>query len=277
MSIPFRKMNGCGNDFIVIDNRTGIMNEIDLPSFVRRVCQRRVSLGADGVMLVEPSATADFTMRYFNADGSEGEMCGNGARCISRFAYLIGAAPASMCFQTLDGLYAAQIEDEGVSVRFPPLDLDTVKLHQTSSFDGQTVTYHFTHVGVPHAVVFVEHADQMSVADVIQLGRAMRHDTSVFPHGSNVNFVEVLDPDTLRVRTYERGVEDETLACGSGSTASAIVSYLLGKVSSSVRVQVNGGMLHIRFSQRGECMDDITLAGEARTIAVGELLEEAWR
>jgi len=278
--IPFTKMNGCGNDFIVVDNRQGIMDGFDLPLFVKRVCARGTSLGADGFMMLEHSDLADFKMRYFNADGSEGEMCGNGARCLSRFAHLVGAAQEHMWFETLAGFYHAQIhpESQHVSVGFPDVILDDLKLNQAYPSDGPSTLYHYGWVGVPHTVWIVDQLAAISDRQIIDWGRLIRYDGIHFPQGTNVNFIEVRDRHNLQIRTYERGVEAETYACGSGSTAAAIIAGLLGlvEVESPVRVHTRGGILQISYQLSDGLAQEVKMEGNAKIVASGELLPDAW-
>lgn len=274
--VPFMKMNGCGNDFIVIDNREGIMQDFDLYEFIRHVCARRVSIGADGLMLVEKSNKADFKMRYFNSDGSEGEMCGNGARCISKFAYLIGAAQKQMKFETIAGIYESQINGEDVKVKFPPVKMSNIQLERRHDF-GQVKDFHFAIVGVPHTVIYRQDVENMDYKELYNLGKKIRNSLDVFPEGTNVNFVQPVDESHMIIRTYERGVEDETLACGTGSTASAIISGLLGKVKSPVNMHTRAGILRIYFSLEKDLVDGIYLEGNAKVVAEGYILPDAWK
>jgi diaminopimelate epimerase len=266
------KMSGAGNDFIVADNRDGSVNAT--PEFISNVCARRLSVGADGLLLVEnPSdASADFRMRYYNSDGGEAETCGNGARCISRFAHLHGIAPESMSFETAAGPYTAEIIGEGVKLGLSdPTDVRsdfTVALE-----DGERVAS-FANTGVPHVVYFVE---DVASLDVVGLGRESRHHRDFAPAGTNANFAQVMSGDSLRLRTYERGVEDETLACGTGAIAAAITASLRGSVRSPTTVRVQGGFdLVIHFVNDGGFLRDIYLEGDARIVCAGELREDAW-
>mgnify|MGYP001163407772 FL=1 len=274
--VPFMKMNGCGNDFVVIDNREGIMQHFDLYKFIRRVCARRTSIGADGLMLLEKSNKVDFKMRYFNADGSEGEMCGNGARCISKFAYLIGAAQKQMQFETMAGIYESQINGENVKVKFPPVLMKNIQLNRRHDF-GQVNDFHFAIVGVPHVVIYCDDVDNMEYKELYNLGKKIRNSLDVFPEGTNVNFVQYVDESNMKIRTYERGVEDETFACGTGSTASAVISGLLGKVKSPVNMHTRAGILKIYFNLGKDLIDDIYLEGDARVVAEGYILPDAWK
>ncbi len=274
--IPFMKMNGCGNDFMVVDNRQGIMNQYNLPNFIRQVCARRVSVGADGFMMVEESSKADFKMRYFNADGSEGEMCGNGARCISRFAYLQGAAENEMTFETIAGIYESKIVGDNVCLKFPPVSMNDLQLYQTHEFEGETLDFHYAPVGVPHVVIYRDDVDTMDYKELFTLGRKIRY-ADIFSAGTNVNFLKISDENNIIIRTYERGVEDETLACGTGSTASAIISCLLGKTKSPVSMHTRAGILKIYFNIKEDIIDDLYMEGNAKVVVEGYLLPDAWR
>ncbi|HHX22791.1 MAG TPA: diaminopimelate epimerase, partial [Thermoanaerobacterales bacterium] len=262
------KMNGCGNDFIVVDNRQGIMEEYDLPEFIRRVCARRISLGADGFMMIENSDIADFKMRYFNADSSEGEMCGNGARCISRFAFLNGVAGSEMTFETIAGIYQSKVVGKNVRLKFPPVKTRDISLNQTNTFDGKTLEYHNALVGVPHVILYRDDVDTMDYRELYSLGRTIRYHKS-FPTGTNVNFIKVMDDRNVIIRTYERGVEDETLACGTGSTAAAIVSCLLCKTRAPVTVHTRAGLLKIYFDLEKDLIDNLYMEGNAKVVAEG--------
>ncbi|AEH51397.1 diaminopimelate epimerase [Pseudothermotoga thermarum] len=274
--IPFTKMNGAGNDFIVFDNRDGILDNLDLKAFVKKICDRRFSLGADGVLVLENSKIADFSMRYFNSDGSEAEMCGNGARCIARFAYLKGVAKEKMIFETKAGLYEAEVVEDRVRVKFPDVDLSKIQLDQSYKFSEELEKYHFATVGVPHTVFYVDDFSNLTHEKIVELGRKVRYCTEIFPKGANVNFVKVIDENTIAVRTYERGVEDETYACGTGAVSCAIVSTLLGKVKPPVVVKVLGGTLKVHFKIEGQKTTEIFLEGDARVVAEGYILPDGW-
>lgn len=277
--IPFVKMNGCGNDFVVVDNRDDKMKDIILSEFVPKVCARRVSVGADGFMMVEPSDKADYRMRYFNADGSEGEMCGNGARCLSKFAYIIGAAGVDMTFETMAGIYEAHILKDGksVKVKFPSIPLKEVALNQSGVFKGNEKKYHYATVGVPHVTLFEDNVSQIDYQSLVSIGRAMRHSTEVFPQGTNVNFAQVTDEENVIIRTYERGVEDETFACGTGSTATAVIAHLLGYVRPPVHMHTRAGALTIHFRTGKDEIAEVFMEGGAKLVAEGYLLEDSWK
>lgn len=272
--LNFTKMSGAGNDFIVIDNRDGRVPEEGRRAEFERWCARRVSVGADGVLLVEPpeGSEADFRMRYYNADGGEAESCGNGARCISRFAHLIGAAPESMAFETKAGLYRAEVV--GQDIRLTMSDPHSLRRHVMIGGEGVLEAVpggevDFINTGVPHVVVLVP---DVAKVPVDALGRALRFHEAFAPAGTNVNFGSPLPDGRIAVRTYERGVEGETLACGTGSVAVALIARLRGTADSPVRIQTSGGpVLTIHFSSRGENFTDVRLEGEARVVYRGTL------
>ncbi len=274
MTIPFWKMSGSGNDFIVIDHRKPLLPPSQIPEFVMRVCRRGLSVGADGVIFVTTSTRAHYAWHFYNADGGEAEMCGNGSRCVARFAMLTGIAPARHTFETLAGLIHAEVLPEGrVRVGLP--DPSNLKLNLTLDLEGETHLGHAVNTGVPHLVYFVEDLERL---DLVRLGRATRYHRQFAPAGTNVNFVRPIDPHTLQIRTYERGVEDETLACGTGAIAASLVGAALGKVLPPVTLQTRSGiLLGVDFKQAGEQYTDISLTGDARMIIQGELMEEAWQ
>lgn len=271
--IPFTKMSGTGNDFIIIDHRKQFIDKNELPYFTKAVCRRKFSAGADGLILIESSESADFSWTFMNGDGSLAEMCGNGARCAARFAYAKNIAASVMRFQTLAGEIEAEVMGESVKIRMtPPVGLN---LEQKLEIDATEEVVHSINTGVPHVVHFV---NDNSKAPVVDRGRAIRFHELFKPAGTNVNFVQVLSHDHLHVRTYERGVEDETMACGTGAVAAAIVAARLGKVKPPVRVTTSGGEdLIIHFTVAAEKIQDVYLQGPAHFIYEGQLHEEAAR
>jgi diaminopimelate epimerase len=270
--IPFHKMNGSGNDFIIIDNRTGILEGVDLPQWVRKVCRRGLSVGADGLILVQNSSQADFQWRYFNADGSEAEMCGNGGRCVARFAYLSGIAGRSLSFETLSGVIEAEVVGERVKLKLgDPSDL---RLNYPISLDGAEYLVSSINTGVPHVVQMV---DNLEGYDVCGFGRSIRCHPHYQPDGTNANFIDLRDAHTIHIRTYERGVEDETLACGTGAVASALIGASKGLASSPISVHPRGGeVLTVYFEEKGSGFTNVFLEGDARVVYEGELWEEAY-
>jgi diaminopimelate epimerase len=267
MQLNFVKMSGAGNDFVVADNRDGGFRPD--PAIVAHICDRRFGVGADGLLLVEPSKTADFFMRYYNADGSEAEMCGNGARCIARFfSERCGTSKRDLKFETRAGLIEATVNSS--HVRLTMSEPHELRLRQKIQLKSGPREYHFINTGVPHAVFFTDDADREMVQDV---GAEVRHHTDFSPRGTNVDWVQPVGGDAIRVRTYERGVEAETLACGTGVVASGIVAHLVHGVPLPVKVTVQSGrVLEVNFSRAGERFGDVTLAGPAEYAFEGTLL-----
>ncbi|MEW6720335.1 MAG: diaminopimelate epimerase [Thermodesulfobacteriota bacterium] len=270
--IPFSKINGSGNDFLLIDNRGGAMEGIDRPAFASKVCDRARSVGADGVIVVEPSEKADFRWDFYNADGSRAEMCGNGGRCAARFACARKIAGAEMSFETTAGIIRASVSGRRVKLQMTaPRGL---ALDRTLTLDGKEFVYSFLDTGVPHAALFVPDIDHVDVAGI---GRGIRRHEAFAPRGTNVNFVQVRE-GLLHVRTYERGVEGETLACGTGAVASAILASLKGIASPPVTVRTSGGeMLTVHFDAKAEDFGVVYLEGDTSWSCDGTLFEEAHR
>ena len=240
--IAFFKMSGSGNDFIVVDNRNKVVEETDLPLFISRICRRKMSVGADGLILIESSDKADFKWRFYNSDGSRAEMCGNGARCAARFAHETGIAGTALSFETEAGIVNAQINNDRVKVRIPePSDL---QLAYPLKLANDTLDISSINTGVPHVVVMVAQVDD---TDVVSLGREIRFHQSFAPAGTNANFVQRGQGNSITIRTYERGVEGETLACGTGAIASAIVSASQFDMNSPVDVKTRSGV-HLTFT-----------------------------
>jgi diaminopimelate epimerase len=268
--IPFSKMHGGGNDFVLIDHRERFIPEAEQPEFARRVCHRQLGAGADGMILIEASPTEDFRWRFYNADGSEPEMCGNGGRCAARFAVLKGITSADLSFETLAGTIKAEVK--GRRVKLLMAGIGDLALYQTIPLEDTTVTGHFVRVGVPHLVVPV---DDLAAAPVTAWGRLIRFHPMFQPAGTNVNFVSFTGPQDLSIRTYERGVEDETLACGTGSVAAALVGAALGRLNSPVAVRTRGGEILNVYSQlQGEAFGEVFLEGDALVSYQGELWVE---
>jgi len=270
--IPFTKMSGTGNDFILIDHRRPILKDSDCSSFARAVCRRNFSVGADGLILIEHSTRADFAWKFFNADGSLAEMCGNGARCAARYAYMQKIAQAGMRFETMAGIVEAVVKDGSVSIGLTaPRDL---QLHLCLDIDAADRILHFINTGVPHVVHFVE---DNSRTPIVKWGRLIRTHKMFQPAGTNANFVEITGQNSLYVRTYERGVEDETMACGTGATAAALIAAVLGKVRPPVSVTTSGKetlTVHFELGPQRQ-FDKLFLEGPAAIIYHGELQPEA--
>lgn len=271
-TVPFFKMQGSGNDFILIDNRSVGLDPGGIRDFVRKVCRRGLSVGADGLILLEESERADFRWHYFNADGGRAEMCGNGSRCAARLAHLLGMAPAHLTFETDVGIIFAEVKGSRIKVRLG--DPSPVEGGIEVRLDGASHLLYTVNTGVPHAVEFVEDLDSV---DVVGLGRPIRYHGRFAPQGTNVNFVRLLGEGPLAIRTYERGVEGETLACGTGSVAAALVAAELGWAKPPVDVQTRSGeVLQISFARQGDRFKEIDLEGKAVLVYEGTLFEEAW-
>jgi len=268
MKLSFTKMHGAGNDFVMIDNRA---RSISLSqSQVERLCDRHRGVGANGLLLVEPTAdggAADFRMRYFNADGREAEMCGNGARCFARFVQRLGGCRDRVSFQTPAGVIRAELD--GSLVRINLGEPHGLRLNERVKLSIGETELHLLNTGVPHAVLVVEDADR---AMVTSLGAEIRHHPRFAPAGTNVNFLQRLDSRSIRIRTYERGVEDETLACGTGVAVSALVAHALFDMPSPISVQVRGGdTLEVSFLAEGNRFRDVCLTGPAEFAFEGSL------
>jgi len=269
--LKITKMNGSGNDFIIIDNRSNVLKGISLPVFARTLCRRREAVGADGLILVENSTIADFRWRFFNSDGSEAEMCGNGGRCVARFAFLNGIAKARLAFETMAGIIHAEITNQRVKLQMPsPTEL---KLNQRIFVEDKSYIMGSITLGVPHAVLLIEDIDR---APVIDVGRKIRFHQAFQPGGTNVNFVQIIDSSYLTIRTYERGVEDETLACGTGSVASALITAALNYIKPPVKVKTRGDeILTIYFQKNNDLsFSHVYLEGDTCLVFEGTLGED---
>ena len=276
--MKFWKMNGAGNDFIVIDNRCGAVPASALPELARAVCERRLSLGADGLMAVElPQAGGDFRMRFFNADGSAGEMCGNGARCICRYGYENGLAGETVRVETPAGLVTGwRLSERDYRIRLN--DPRVVDLDRTAEVDGMLYELSYIELGspgLPHAVVHIDDLADAAPATLTYLGRALRsHPT--FPKGANVNFYEIIGRNRVLLRTYERGVEDFTYACGTGTGATVLALTLRSELAAGDEIDVvqRGGTLRVRVDLENGRVENLWLTGPTNTVAKGELTDE---
>jgi len=272
-TIPFFKMSGSGNDFIIIDNRNLVVPEDRIDELVVGSCRRKMSVGADGLILIEDSEIADFRWRFFNSDGSLPDMCGNGARCAARFAFLHDIVGRKMAFETLAGIIEAEVGDTGVRIRMTDPEALTAEL--ALELDGQPLTVGSINTGVPHVVMLVNDLDAM---DVVATGRAIRNHKKFAPEGTNANFVARTADGEIFIRTYERGVEDETLACGTGNVAAALLlAHKHGLDSPVSLITRSGSRLTVHFTRGGNRFGDVFLEGDARVIYRGELWEEAWQ
>ncbi|MFH1865554.1 MAG: diaminopimelate epimerase [Candidatus Eisenbacteria bacterium] len=264
-------MSGAGNDFVVIDDRMNVVGN-DARELAKQLCRRRLSVGADGLILIVPSTRGDFRMRYFNADGSEADMCGNGGRCAAKYAHEKGIAGTAMTFESRSGLHSARML-EGGDVCLGMAEPRALLMGNHLLLIGVDRVLHRINTGVPHAVTEVENLDDFPVVEV---GRLIRRHTGYMPEGTNADFIEVRGERTVALRTYERGVEDETLACGTGAVAAALISAALGKTKPPVAVLTRGGAtLTVDFymSDLGFC--NVTLSGNADIIYEGSLEQSA--
>lgn len=269
--LPFWKMQGSGNDFILIDHRRPLFDAAAFAGLAKKLCTPKFGVGADGLIFIEPSARVHFRWRFFNADGSEAEMCGNGGRCAARFAVLNGMAPENLAFETLAGTIQAQVRGRRVKLQLS--QPHSLQLHLEIPLPEQTWTGHFINTGVPHVVLPV---DDLDAAPVAQAGRAIRFHPLFQPAGTNVNFIQLSGPQELRIRTYERGVEAETLACGTGSVAAALIAARLHHLPSPIAVHPSSGeTLTIYFEHQDGHLRSIYLEGDAAVVFQGEIwLEE---
>jgi diaminopimelate epimerase len=270
--IAITKMSGSGNYFILIDNRQNVAGGMNLKEFIIKVCRRKMSAGADGLILIESSTTADFRWQFFNSDGSRAEMCGNGARCAARFAWLNGVTGQRMTFETDAGVVSAEVVGERVKVGMTdPRDLKTDFTVALKNGPRRISSFN---TGVPHVVVEV---DGLEAADVVGEGRQIRTHRDFAPAGTNVNFVAPRTGGGIAVRTYERGVEDETLACGTGSVAAALVAaHKYGRPSPVDVLTRSGIVLTVHFTVDNGRFRRVQLEGDARVIYTGDLWPDAW-
>ena len=278
--MKFWKMNGVGNDFLVLNNLIEHLPHESLPEIARTLCERHLSIGADGMMVVEaPTQGGDYKMLFFNSDGSVGEMCGNGARCICRYGYENGLAGETQTVETTAGIVTGRRIDRRL-YRIRLNDPTTMDLSRPVEVDG--VTYECAYVelgnpGLPHAVVPYPGLRQAEENQLRELGRKLRWH-SAFPKGANVNFYELTGENSVYERTFERGVEDFTYACGTGTGSVAAVLTLQGKVSGrDIRVDMTGGRLIIDVERQGQRITDLYLTGPTNIVCKGEVTDEDLR
>lgn len=277
MVLKFWKMNGAGNDFVVLNNLDEHLPAELLPQIARTLCERHLSIGADGLMVVDaPTQGGDYKMLFFNSDGSVGEMCGNGARCICRYGYENGLAGETQTVETTAGIVTGRRIDSRL-YRIRLNDPTTVKLDSSIDVDG--IRYACSYVelgdpGLPHAVVPYHDLKNADENELRELGRKIRWH-SAFPKGANVNFYEIIGEDHIFERTFERGVEDFTYACGTGTGSLVTVLTLQGKVSGhGVRVDMTGGTLVIDTERQGSKITDLYLTGPTNIVCKGEVTDE---
>lgn len=263
--IKFTKLSAAGNDFILIDNREGQFSGNE-HEFFHQICQRRQSVGADGILLIGNSDRHHFSLTYYNSDGYIGEMCGNGARAAAYYAFRHQFAPAEVSFSVLGLAYRASVNDNWVKLYMPP----PVEIREYPGLVEETDFYEggYLNVGVPHYVLFVPDIDQV---DVAKIGKKYRDHPAFQPWGTNTNFIQIMDHNNLKIRTYERGVEEETFACGTGAISAAILAKLQKDIELPITVQAVGGLLHVDFEQD---MTKILLEGQVKIVYYGELVDD---
>jgi diaminopimelate epimerase len=266
--IKFTKAVATGNDFIIVDNRDSVL-KTGLSGIAKKLCDRFYGVGADGLLLVEKSSAADFKMRIFNSDGSEAEMCGNGSRCAALYAHSKKIAPDNMKIETMAGMLNANVRGQIVKVKLTdPKDIQwnlCLMIHECP------YKVNLANTGVPHVIHFV---DDLEAIEVNKLGPKMRYHEEFSPNGANVNFVKIADKNKnkIAVRTYERGVEDETLACGTGAVASAIISAEAEKLVSPITVETRSGeLLKVYFESHEGNFKNVYLEGKVRLVYEGEI------
>jgi len=267
--LHFTKMVASGNDFVIIDNRKGVLEKLSLNAkeLAKELCERKGSVGADGLLLIEESKTADFKMRVFNPDGSEVSMCGNGARCVALYAVEKKISGRDVKIETDAGILEAEVI--GLAVKIKLTDPKGLKLNFSLKLGAKTIKANFINTGVEHIVLFVKNLDSLNVG---ALGSKIRYHKKFKPRGANANFVKVLDSKRIEIRTYERGVEAETLACGTGAVASAVISSLIKGLKPHIDVITKSGeTLRVYFELAGKKIKDVYLEGEAKTVYEGRL------
>lgn len=277
LAVNFVKMTAAGNDFVLVDNRDARM-VIDWAVFARAACDRRYGVGADGLLVIERSSRADFKMIYYNSDGSHGGMCGNGGRCASRYVMEEGKYRSAQ-FEALGYIYRARELGDTISLRMknPKLLLARTKL----SLFRTKILFTWINTGAPHAVMFLDEVPsglrrRLLEPDINAIGRRIRSHRRFAPEGTNVDFIKLIDDNTISMRTYERGVENETLACGTGAVASAVVSAQRFGLRPPIAVKTRSGeVLTVSFRLRGERVSDVDLTGNAARVFSGRLKYDA--
>ncbi|MBW1981639.1 MAG: diaminopimelate epimerase [Deltaproteobacteria bacterium] len=272
--IIFYKMSGSGNDFVLIDNRSGKIAADKASELARSICRRKLSVGADGLILIENDEEVDFRWQFYNADGSSAEMCGNGGRCAARLAYMLGISGRVLSFRTAAGIIRAEVLEQRVKLQITqPREL---VLDESLELKQGTVTVHRVNTGVPHAVLLVDSQDALERIDVEEMGREIRYHQRSMPAGTNVNFIALGNDGSVRIRTYERGVEGETLACGTGAAAAALVAAAKGLSQPPTDIHVRSGeVLTIHFEAAADLPETVYLEGEAALVYEGRLAIES--
>lgn len=275
--MKFHKMNGAGNDFLILNNIGGEIPESAFPEIARTICERHLSIGADGMMVVaKPTEGGDYRMLFYNSDGSVGEMCGNGARCICRYGYEMGLAGETQRVETTAGMViGTRINKRYYKVRLN--DPSTLRLNYPVDYRDKRMEGAYVELGnpgLPHGVIPLEGLGEKTNAEIFDLGRSLRYHKA-YPKGANINFYEIIGRDHVRVRTYERGVENFTYACGTGAGSTVTVLTLLGLVSgNNVHVSMPGGELYITVDRDGDRVKNLWLTGPTNMVCEGEITDE---
>ncbi|MEA3507938.1 MAG: diaminopimelate epimerase [Synergistota bacterium] len=272
--ITFTKMQGNGNDFIILDNRNRKLSPDDLRKAAVSLCRRRLSIGADGLMALEPGDSGHFRMRLFNRDGSEGEMCGNGARCLARYAFERDIAPSPMTIETLAGPIIAEVTPPEATLDMGSVTATSILRGEVFPWGDEEEIYSQLTVGVPHTVVFLKPGDERTREDLAPLAMAIQADAERFPQGTNVNFLRVSGKNSLELFTWERGVNDYTLSCGTGSTAGALAAWIENLVEQPVEVKNPGGVNTVLIEPRDDGFN-LFLRGRTTFVAEGTVLRDA--
>lgn len=272
MEVHFKKMSGAGNDFIVIDNRSRKIK--NGPRLARKLCDRRWGIGADGLILIEDSKIADYQMNYYNADGSYGGMCGNGGRCVALYSATSGIARTRHTFEALNHIYQATVAKNYVVLQMKDPQNITLNINLSTSFGK--IQAHYVDTGAPHVVIdavqFKRRFGHLSDLPVVDIGREVRNHITFQPEGTNVNVLQINKANSLRMRTFERGVEDETLACGTGAIACAIIGNFVYGLQSPIKVITSSNLtLQVGFRKSKRQVSDVTLKGPARVIYEGSI------
>ncbi len=273
--IDFTKMNGAGNDFVVFNNYDGSLN-VDLPPLAVAACAKGFGIGADGILVLKTSSTADFEMYYLNSDGSEGGMCGNGGRCIARFAVLNGISQPQTNFIAHGQKYSAEVFDADRVRLYFPVPEEVVPSKKVP-VDGKFLDATYVHPNTDHTVL-IDGFDNIETADLTKIARKIRYNFDIFPRGTNVDLIEKRSDNKIRMRTYERGVENETLACGTGAVASAIAAALRFDMSSPVQILTTSKeTLTVSFDRKRLEFSNLVLEGSARVVFQGKILYDEKR
>lgn len=271
--LDFIKMTGAGNDFILFDNRKGLYNAVSWDRLAPEICDRHFGVGADGLLVVEAGKDVDFSLKYFNSDGSCGGMCGNGGRCAAYFFMSEKSVPHCN-FVSLGYAYSCNRHDDlNISIKMKSVSIDNIK-YNIDIYNNQIPIY-FIDTGAPHAVIFIDDLPADSKQSILEsgiaeLGRIIRNHTMFHPDGTNVDFITIIDDHMVSMRTYERGVEAETLACGTGAVASACVEYLVNDFPPPIRIHTRSNhILTVNFKVEGTLIKDVVLIGPAEKVFVG--------